>query len=431
MKRPAWLTIVLLALVAFRVGGIVVAAISHTRGDYWSSMPGAYVQTVNPALWDSPDLRGAMGFHRDTYYHGPIQYLTLYPLAYLDSYEQIARVLLPIYAVVVAATIGCLLRVFRVLAPDVPFTVPVLSATLLFFPLLQAYLQREFEVVTLLGLAAALWLSVADRRMGAGVVLACIAWFKYIPLLFAAYLAVRGWVRALAAFVLTSAAILIAAHALFGLSRFVNNNVPFHVARVLAVFSYEFRTDATGDLVGFGFCADWYAKEAAAAGVRHGLCSVAARWPWLAPNVVYLVVCGVVALVYLTAHRRFERDRSISPDRERWRRALEFSILTTICACFFFAHYYYLAALIVPLSVLLVRYLSREDYRALALWAISYMLVSAFVVPSRLLTPVLGADAYSRYMQGSWFLWGELLLVALLLFEYVTLSRATAHSVGR
>jgi hypothetical protein len=424
MKPPTWLNVLLLALVVVRVGGIVVAAVSNTRGDYWASMPGAYVRTVNPVLWDSADLKSAMGYHADTYYHGPVQYLTLYPLAYLDSYEQIARVLLPVYAVVIAATIACLLSVFRLLAPNIPFTVPVIAATLMFFPLLQAYLQREFEVVTVLGLAAALWLLVLDRRFASGVVLAYVAWFKYIPLLFAGYLAVRGWARAAAAFALTSLAILLAAHALFGLPLFANNNVPDHAAGVMAFTSYDFQVDATGKLVGFGFCNAWYATETANAGIRHGLCSIASTRPWLAPNVAYLVVCGIVALVYLIAHRRFERDRSISPDRERWRRALEYSVVTTVCTCFFFTHYYYLAALVVPLSVLLVRYLSREDYRALAVWVMSYILISAFVVPSRLLTPVLGTDAYKLFIEDSWYLWGELLLVALLLREYVALSRS-------
>jgi hypothetical protein len=422
VKQPAWLSIVLLAVVAVRVGGIVISAVSHTRGDYYMSMPGAYVRTVNPVLWESPDLQAAMGYHHDTYFHGPVQYLTLYPVAYLDSYEQIARVLLPIYALVIAAAIWCLLGGLRALAPDVPFTVPVIAATLLFFPLLQAFLQREFEVVMLLGLAAAFGFTIVNRQAAAGGLLAWIAWYKYMPLLFAGYLVLRGWTTALAAFVVTSLAILLAAHTLFGLPLFFNNIVPNQAAWLLAVGHYEFRPDAAGALIGFGFCDAWRANETANAGLRHGLCSIAARQPWLAPNVAYLVICTAVALTYLWAYRRFARDRSISPERERWRRAVEFSIVTTICTCFFFTHFYYLAALIVPLSVLLVRYLSRHDYRSLAMWAVCYTLISAFVVPSRLLNLVLGIDSYRRYIEDSWFLWGELLLVGLLLREYVALS---------
>jgi hypothetical protein len=429
---------VLLTLVVARVGGVVASAVRNTHGDYYASLPGAYVRTVNPVLWDSPDLKGTWGYHRDTYFHGPSQYLTLYPLAHLDSYAQIAWVLLPIYALLIAAAIVCLLRALRVLAPGVSFTIPVVVAALLFFPLLQAYLQREFEVVVLLGLALALWLLLADRRSAAGAVLAYVAWFKYVPLLFAGYLVLRGWFKAAMVFALASMAILLVAHALFDLSLFFNNNVPSHAWQVMNVASYSFRPDAAGDLVGFDFCAGWFASETTLANVRHGFCSVGARWQWFPPNVAYLVLCGAVAFVYLRAHAVFERDRpvaadrerwrrqrdpSLSADRERWRRALELSIVTTICACFFFAHYYYLIVLVIPLSVLLVRYLSRADYRALAAWAIAYALLSAFVVPTGLLTRALGTDVWAHYIKDAWFVPGELLLVALLLREYVALSR--------
>jgi hypothetical protein len=428
MRLPGWLSLLLLTLVAARVAGIAWSALSDTHGDYYASLPGAYVRTVNPVLWDSSDMQGAMGYHLDTYYHGPVQYLTLYPLAYLDSYGQMARVLLPIYALVIGATIFCLLRALEMLAPGVQVTVPVVAATLLFFPLLQSYLQREFEVVVLFGVASALWLSVADKRGAAGAMLAYVAWFKYVPLLFAGYLVLRGWFKAVLVFALTSAAILLVAHAVFDLSLFFNNNVPAHAAQVMNVTSYWFRPDAAGQLVGFGFCSGWFASETTLANIRHGFCSIGARWPWFPPNVVYLLLCGIVALVYLTAHVRFERAGKVSPDRERWRRALEFSIVTTICACFFFAHYYYLILLVVPLTVLLVRYLSREDRAFLAAWAIAYVLLSAFLVPTGILTRALGTDVWAHYIKDGWFLYGELLLVGLLLREYVALGRTQGLS---
>ncbi len=423
MRLPAWLSVILLALVVVRVGGVVYSAVTNTHGDYYASLPGAYVRTVNPVLWDSPDMQGAMGYHLDTYYHGPIQYLTLYGVAYFDSYEQIARVLLPIYLLVIGATIFCLLGALRMLAPGVPFTLPVVVATLVFFPLLQSFLQREFEVVVLFGLAAALFLLVAGRRAAAGALLAYVAWFKYVPMLFAGYLAFRRWFKAFFVFALTSAAILLLAHGLFDLALFFNNNVPGHAWQVLNVIGYDFRPDVAGELVGFGFCSGWFASETTLANVRHGFCSIGARWPWFPPNVAYLVVCGIVAFVYLRAHVEFERDRSLTPDRERWRRALEFSIVTTICACFFFAHYYYLILLVVPLMVLLVRYLARNDHVFLVAWAIAYVLLSAFVVPTGVLTRLLGTDVWAHYIKDGWFLYGELLLMGLLLREYPSTQR--------
>jgi hypothetical protein len=424
MRLPAWLTALLLTLVVVRAGAVVWSSLSNTHGDYYASLPGAYVRTVNPTLWDSPDMRGAMGYHLDTYYHGPTQYLTLYPLAYLDSYARIAVILLPIYAVVIAATIVCLIGASRQLAPGTPAAVPIVASTLLFFPLLQAYLQREFEVIIVFALAAALWSSIAGKRSLAGAVLGYVAWFKYVPLLFAGYLVLRGWIKAALVFALTSLVILATAHALFDLSLFFNNNVPGHAAQVFNLASYQFRPNAVGELVGFGFCSGWFATETTLANIRHGFCSIGARHDWFAPNVAYLVVCGVVAIVYLTAHVRFERDRSPAPERERWRRALEISIITTICACFFFAHYYYLILLVIPMTVVLVRSLSQRDVRGLALWAIAYVLLSAFLVPTGLLTRALGTDVWAHYIKDGWFLYGELLLVALLLREYAALGRS-------
>ena len=101
----------LIVLVGARVTAAVWAAMRNTHGDYYAAMPGAYVRAVNPTLWDSPDLQGAWGYHLDTYFHGPTQYLTLYPVAYLDSYAQIAAVLLPIYAVALGVMFWATTRV--------------------------------------------------------------------------------------------------------------------------------------------------------------------------------------------------------------------------------------------------------------------------------------------------------------------------------
>ena len=423
MRLPAWLSAVLLTLAVIRAGGVAASAVANTHGDYYASLPGAYVRTLNPTLWDSPDLKGAMGYHLDTYYHGPAQYLTLYPVAFFDSYEQIARVLLVVYTLAIAGAIGLLIAALKRLAPAGDVAVPVIAASLIFFPLLQSLLQREFEVVVFLGLAVALWALIADRRLLAGAALAYVAWFKYVPLLFAGYLGLRRWFGALAAFAVTSIAILAFAHAVFDLTLFFNNNVPAHAAQVMNVAGYEFRPDAAGELVGFGFCTGWFASETTLANIRHGLCSISARSPWFPANLTYLVICGLVAAAYLVAHARFKRTRGVAPEAERWRRALEFSIVTTICACFFFAHYYYLIVLVVPISVLLIRYLSRGDLRSLVLWAIAYTLLSAFVVPTGVLTRALGFDVWAHYIQGGWFLFGELLLVGLLLHEYAALSQ--------
>jgi hypothetical protein len=50
----------------------------------------------------------------------------------------------------------------------------------------------------LAGLSGALLLLLNDRRGPAAALLAYVAWFKYIPLLYAGYLLLRRWWRELA-----------------------------------------------------------------------------------------------------------------------------------------------------------------------------------------------------------------------------------------
>lgn len=420
-RLPAWLSLALIAAVAIRVGAAVLAATSNTHGDYYASLPGPYVRALNPVLWDSVDLQGAWGYHAATYFHGPTQYLTLYPVAFLDSYAAIASILLPVYVMVLAVAFSIMLRTFARLAPGQALAVPLLASTFLFFPLLQSLIQREFEVVILLGLALALWLLVHDRKNWAAAILAYVTWFKYIPLLFAGYLGLRRWYKAALVFAIASAAILAVAHGLFGLPEFFNNNVPGHAWQVMAVTNAGFQVDPQGHLIGLGFCQGWFDNETTLANVRHGLCTIAARARWFPPHVVYVLLCVAIAATYLAAHARLER-RHLDSSSEWWRRALEMSIVTTVCACFFFSHYYYLILLVIPLNVLLVRLVSSRQRSALALWAVSYFLIAAFVVPTGILSRLAGVDVWEKYIWGAWFLPGELLLMWLLLREYRSLT---------
>lgn len=417
---PSWLRSALIVLVGARVTAAAVAAMRNTHGDYYAAMPGAYVKAINPTLWDSPDLKGAWGYHLDTYFHGPAQYLTLYPVAYLDSYAQIAAVLLPIYAVVLGVMFWATTRVAsRLSAPQA--TVPLLATTFLFFPLLQAFIQREFEVVTTLAMALALWCLVVDRRQAAGALLGYVAWFKYVPLLFVGYFGLRRWLGAFLAFVAVSAILLGITELVFGVSLFFNNNVPSHASQVFNVLSSGFAIDANGHRRGVGLCEGWFATETTLANVRHGLCTLGSHADWFPPHIAYLAICIAVAAAYLTAHWRLNHRR-LTDDAEAWRRAIEYSIVITVCACFFFAHYYYLIVLVIPFNVLLIRYLSKQNWRALSLWGLAYFCVSAFVVPTGILTRLTGVDAWALFINGAWFLFGELLLMGLLLREYWRLS---------
>jgi hypothetical protein len=420
VSLPSWLRLLLIVLVGARVTAAIWAAIRNTRGDYYAAMPGAYVKDVNPTLWDSPDLKGAWGYHLETYFHGPTQYLTLYPVAYLDSYAQIAAVLLPIYVVVLGVMFWATTRV-AVRLSATQAMVPLLASTFLFFPLLQAFIQREFEVVATLAMVLALWGLLVDRRRTAGALLGYVAFFKYVPLLFVGYFGLRRWLGAFLAFVAASAIILGVSELLFGVSLFFNNNVPGHASQVFNVLQSGFAVTPTGHRHGVGFCEGWFATETTLANVRHGLCTVASHAEWFPPHLVYLAICTAVAAAYLTTHWRLDRLR-LTGDQEAWRRALEFSIVTTVCACFFFAHYYYLIVLVIPFNVLLMRRLADRDWRALPAWGLAYFCVSAFVVPTGILSRLTGVDFWALFINGAWFLLGELLLMALLLQEYRRLA---------
>ncbi len=420
--RTGWVSAGLALLALGRLAQVAWAAVANNRGDYYASLPGTYVRDVNPTLWHSSDLRGAMGYLLNTYYHGPTQYLTLYPVAYLDSYEQIAAVLLVVYSVLLGVTFWWLARALAPLAPGAPIGMPLFAMTFLFFPLLQSYLQREFELVLLAGLTFALLQLQRDRHAMAGAVLGYVAWFKYIPLLFVGYLALRGWFAAVASFILASVAVVAATHLAFGLPEFYNNNVPDHAAQVFNVMQYGFAPDAGGVLRGSGFCNGWFATETTLANVRHGLCALASTTPWIVPNLVYLLICVAVAVVWLHAYYHLARRPALPAHEEAWRRALEFSVVTTVCACFFFAHFYYLVVLVIPYGVLLVRYLATGHRGRLGLWLASYVLVSALVVPTGILSRLSGIDVWAWYFGGAWFLYGELLLTGLLLFEYSSLA---------
>ena len=281
----------LLAAAVGRIAMAVWAAIWNIRGDYYASMPGAYVRAVNPTLWTSPDMEGAWGYLKETYFHGPVQYLTLYWVAFFDSYAQIAAVLLPLYIVVIAAAFWVLLQAMRSLTPR-PVVVPLVASTFLFFPLLQAFIQREFEVIVFFTLALMLWLLLRDRRRAASVLMAYVAGTNTRALVFVGYLGLRRWWGALGAFAAGSAVILGLAEFVFGLGLFFNNNVPSHATQVLNVWSNEFRTDAAGHLYGVGFCNGWFDSETTLANVRHGLCTVSASIRWLPPHLVYLMICA-------------------------------------------------------------------------------------------------------------------------------------------
>jgi hypothetical protein len=391
-------------------------------GDFAATLPGGYAERLNPTLWNSPDLIHSWAFHEHSYLHGPTQFLTLYPLVFLNSYTEIARLLLAAYAFVMLAAVYVIWRTLRDAEGRPIPAAAVYAAVLAFFPAIQAYAQREFEVVILLATALMFWAVVRDRQGWVGGVLAYIAWFKYLPLSMVPYLVIRRWRRALIGFVLVSGGLLLAAHLLFDLRHFVDNLVPTMAGGQLAVI-----------LGRVDFCHGADPKFSAAnrtfAGVRWGLCTLQDRGVGIPPLATYLALAGVIAVVGLVGFLRLERlGTRRSPWAERWRRVLELSLLLTIYTTFLFTHYYYLSVLIVPVTALLVRFLADRRWAALAWWSATYACLSTFTFPVGVLDKIFRVnpwdfDAWDWYMRYAVYFPGELLLLALLLHEYVTLPR--------
>ena len=99
-------TCLVLVFAIVRFGNVILSEFpSATKGDFYMTLPGGYAETLNPTLWNSPELviprmevrQYFPESERDTartYLHGPTQFLTLYPIVFLDSYAEIARLLL-------------------------------------------------------------------------------------------------------------------------------------------------------------------------------------------------------------------------------------------------------------------------------------------------------------------------------------------------
>jgi hypothetical protein len=418
-RRLFWIVISL--VVAGRVVLVTYSAVDLNRGDFYATLPGAYAETLNPSLWNSPDLMDADGYGRAEYLYGPTQYLTIAPVLVFDSYQSLATALLIVYFGVICAVAEVSWRSFRLLGDAPPYgRAAVWASTWMFLPVLQAYGQREFEIIILLAVACAVFALFTRREAIAGALLGYVAWFKFFPLIFFPYLVGRRLRSAVCGFAIASLVILGAAHSFLDLSRF---------APVVRLASSQMQTVAAND-----FCEVWSRPETrhhalanqTRAGIKWALCSFQDRWGWLparwvhAAGVVGLVVIAMVCFV------RLERLTVVAQSDERWRRLLEVSLLL-IAPWLAYAHYYYLAMAIIPLNGLLVRYLAQwnggKSARLLWVWGAAYMFLGAFVLPVSTWSQLLGTDYWRMYMRYNIYFFGQMLLLALVLWEYVRLSR--------
>lgn len=424
-----------------RAAGVIHSAQTNRNGDFLATLPGAYAETLNPRLWNSEDLRGGMGFHKSVYIYGPTQYLSLYPIVFLDSYAQIARVLLYAYALVVAWAIYLIWRTLAVDRPEPPPFAPVVSVALLFFPLLQAYGQREFEVVLFLFLAAATYLLVTGRERAAGALLGYATWFKIWPIVFLGYFLVKRQWNAVVAFLVASLLTLGAAQLVFGLDRFIMFNPDLTPARgggevwqfwPSALVSPEMLqptvwTSAPKHIgEGIGFCHGWYPGQQTMVSVRWAVCGLDYANRWFPSRVVFF---GLAALFSAAAALGFvlaERRHTWTAADRAFRIICEVSLIVFGAAFMMRAHYHYLVFLLLPIAALAYQYANNRQWTRLVCLGAAYVILSAFVVPLSVSSRLLGFDFWAFYTRHVLYLYGELTVVGLLFWEYLRLGMRRA-----
>lgn len=419
-RGRAILVSVLFCLAALRFGVASVSAIHYNHGDFWATLPGVYAERLNLTLWDSPDLSESPAFHRHGFGYGPTQYLTLWPMVLLDSYRQIAMVLLPLYIVVVLGTAYMLWRLCETVFPEHDDgqwgrALTVFAAVFLFGPLQMALGQREFEIVQALVIVSAAYFLARGRPVIAGALLGYISMFKYwVCGLIGYFFLKRQWKPALM-FLAAIAAVLLVAHAVFDLRYFPISNA----YGIEMQFGRVFRPLTQGQT----FCP---APNGTYANLRMGVCMIVGSRD-LPAQIIFYGLPGGAAVLFLVLFALFERQGPCADEiDERWRRIVEFCLILIGGGVVFHGHYYYQAILILPMTLVLYR--SFWDPRGawlgrLVLGVLAYASLSPFIVPVFLWLRVFGGDPWTTYLSHGIYVYGDVILAGLMFWEYWTLLR--------
>lgn len=409
---------------------------AFTHGDFYFSLPGEYAARLNPTLWNSPDLREALAFNHGAYIYGPSQYLTLFPVVFLDSYHAIAAALLVVYAAVAIAAWYVLWTTLREgEAAMRGMGAATFALTFAFLPTTQALIQREFEVVALLALTAACALYVRRRDTASGALVAYLTWFKYWPVALIGTFVVHRRVRGLVGFVAGSAVLLGAAQLIFGLPQFLilrTAGIIEGLVRPLGSGYVLYPAMERGALKS-DFCRQWIGGRGTAADVRWMLCGVEDRFPALPAKGAFYAIAIVTAAAFLAAALAVGGRAETDPSVAKWTGIWEFSLLTIAGGAFVHAHYYYYVMFVLPLSALACWYAARpQPWRRtkIALWVVAYTLLNALIVPMSWLSAASGRDAWTLYLDSGVCLLGVLLLLGLVLWEFVRLALVAPRTVA-
>ena len=399
----------LLVLAILRFGHVAYTGLTQSIGDFYSTLPGAYVETFNPTLWNSPDLVDEVG-KRPSYRRGPTQLLTTLPLSFLDSYREIALVLLILYGVLIPASAFLMWRTFSESPRDTTLLVLVVSSSLVFYPTLLAYTAREFEVLLLFATVLLFAAARTGRQWSVGAWTAYLALFKYLPLGLLPLLIARRWWKALGGFAITAAVMLAAAHAMFGLQNFSSDGfLGNFVAHLLP---------GQSDLFCSAYKGWYYESNQHEVSIRFALCSMREQVALpIVPIYLALILATLSALAF--GYFRAERAAPLPEDAQRWRITWELSAVMIVYMTYVYSHYYFLIFLIVPLTAVMIRAYEQRRAGLWLAWGASYLMLSGFLLPLSLVSRLLQVDAFTWYLQTFAYVPGILLLLGTVLREYI------------
>lgn len=257
-----------------------------------------------------------------------------------------------------------------------------------------------------------------------GFALAQVTWFKYLPVIALPYLAARRWWRSILVFLAASAGLLLLAHWAFGLERCINNHLPGLAASQL-----------TGLVSNAAFCDGpnrllQVLEDSQERNVRYAMCRLSGAIGIPAP-VLFMVLAATTLGLSIWGFFRLERRVVLLPV-ERWRRVWVLSIVVVVATTFFYPHYYYLCLLILPMNMLLIRWLADETPRPsmIAAWLTTYALLSAWIIPPSFTGRLLNVDVWRFYTTSLAYFTGEMLLLGLLLHQYLTLADEHRQDLG-
>jgi len=173
---------------------------------------------------------------------------------------------------------------------------------------------------------------------------------------------------------------------------------------------------------GQGFCGTWYPSEQTAVGVRWAICRLAYSNRWLPAPEVFYAMTIVLALAALCAFIRIQRKDGLTESEHRWSTIWEMSLVTMGAALMLSAHYYYFVFLILPLTAMAYHLARGGQMIKLAALGGAYCLLSVFLIPLSLGSSLLGIDLWRFYVEHAVYLYGEIILVTLVLWEYTAIG---------